>query len=136
MLTGAATAGKIIMETNATAGTGYGVSGSFISASMSGAVDGLRERVQNIYFANTTELNSTIYFCRANASEFNYSSNPTYITGSKLRVKESRTDDPVSYITTIGLYGTNNELLATAKLSEPLKKTPAQEFTLRVRLDY
>jgi hypothetical protein len=136
MLTGAATAGKIIMETNATAGTGYGVSGSFISASMSGAVDGLRERVQNIYFANTTELNSTIYFCRANASEFNYSSNPTYITGSKLRVKESRTDDPVSYITTVGLYGTNNELLATAKLSEPLKKTPAQEFTLRVRLDY
>ena len=124
------------METNATAGTGQGVSGSFISASMSGAVDGLRERVQNIYFANTTELNSTIYFCRANASEFNYSSNPTYITGSKLRVKESRTDDPVSYITTVGLYGTNNELLATAKLSEPLKKTPAQEFTLRVRLDY
>ena len=46
------------------------------------------------------------------------------------------TDDPVSYITTVGLYGANNEMLAVGKLSEPLKKTPADEFTLRVRLDY
>ena len=43
---------------------------------------------------------------------------------------------PVSYMTTIGLYSPNNELLAVAKLSEPLKKTPSNELTLRVRLDY
>jgi hypothetical protein len=97
---------------------------------------GLRERVYNIQFNNTTELNSTIYFCRANHNEFNYSSNPTYLTGSKMRVKENTTDQPVSYLTSVGLYSADNELLAVAKLSEPLKKDPTNELTLRVRLDY
>ena len=129
-------AGKVILTDNSTAGGGYGVTSSFMSSSISGACDALRNRIQNIYFANTTELNSTVYFCRANANEFNYSSNPTYLTASQIRVKETRTDEPVSYATTVGLYGANNELLASAKLSEPLKKTPANEFTLRVRLDY
>jgi hypothetical protein len=136
LVDGGNTSGKVILNDNATAGGGWGVSGSFMNASISGAVGGLRNRIQNIYFANTTELNSTVYFCRANANEFNYSSNPTYLSSSQIRVKETRTDEPVSYITTVGLYGANNELLATAKLSEPLKKTPANEFTLRVRLDY
>jgi hypothetical protein len=136
LVDGGSCLGKVILNDNTTAGGGWGVSGSFMSASISGAVNGLRNRIQNIYFANTTELNSTVYFCRANANEFNYSSNPTYLSSSQIRVKETRTDEPVSYITTIGLYGANNELLATAKLSEPLKKTPANEFTLRVRLDY
>ena len=72
----------------------------------------------------------------ATTSEFNYSSNPTYLSASKMKVKNERSDEPISYITTVGLYGANNELLAVAKLSEPLKKTPADEFTLRVRLDY
>ena len=98
--------------------------------------DALRHRVIDVVFNNTTELNSTIYFCRAHHNEFNYSTNPTYLTGSKIRVKTNATDTPVSYITTIGLYNDNNELMAVSKLSEPLKKTPDVEFTLRVRLDY
>ena len=69
-------------------------------------------------------------------NKYNYSSNPTYTSGSQIRVKSVSTDEPVSYITTIGLYNASNELLATAKLSEPLKKTPTNEMTLRVRLDY
>jgi hypothetical protein len=51
-------------------------------------------------------------------------------------VKNVPEDQPVSYITTVGLYSPDNELLAVAKLSEPLKKNPTQEMTLRVRLDY
>jgi len=107
------------------------------NVSSSGACNALRHRIGNISFNNTTELNSTIYFCRANANEFNYSSNPTYLKDSKIRVKadDSRAE-PVSYITTVGLYGPNNELLAVGKLSEPLKKTPSNELTVRVRLDY
>ncbi len=96
----------------------------------------LRHRIANVSFNNTTELNSTIYFCRANHNEFNYSSNPTYLSGSRIRVKEKASDNPNSYITTVGLYSPDNELLAVAKTSEPIKKTPANEFTLRVRLDY
>ena len=97
---------------------------------------GILNRVYNVSFNNTTELNSTIYFCRASHSDFNYSSNPTYLSGSKIRVKTRSEDAPVSYITTVGLYSADNELLAVAKLSEPLRKDPTNEITLRVRLDY
>jgi len=98
--------------------------------------DSIRDRIVDINFNNTIELNSTIYFCRAHANEFNYSSNPTYLDSSKIRVKNTTSDNPVTYITTIGLYSSDNELLAVAKLSEPIKKTPDTEVTLRVRLDY
>tara|TARA_R110002060_G_scaffold24495_3_gene33282 strand:- start:1304 stop:2374 length:1071 start_codon:yes stop_codon:yes gene_type:complete len=105
--------------------------------SISGSCDVIRHRFASSSFNNTTELNSTIYFCRAAHNEFNYSSNPTYLSSSEIRVKNGDpTADPISYPTTVGLYGGNNELLAVAKLSEPLKKTPEDEFILRVRLDY
>ena len=102
----------------------------------------LRNRIFNVQFNNTTELNSTIYFCRANNSEFNYSANPTYLSTSsggpsEIVVKDgSVSTDPHSYITTVGLYSADNELMAVAKLSEPIKKDPSNELTLRVRLDY
>ena len=106
-------------------------------ANISGACNALRSRIFDIDFNNTTELNSTIYFCRANRTEFNFSSNPTYLNNSTIRVRDENIENPpVSYITTVGLYGQDNELLAVGKLSEPLKKTPSDEFTLRVRLDY
>lgn len=98
--------------------------------------NGFRRRIDNISFNNTTELNSTIYFCRANHNEFNYSSNPTYLSGSKIRVKDEAEDMPVSYITSVGLYSSDGTLLAVGKLSEPLKKDPSVEYTLRARLDY
>jgi hypothetical protein len=99
--------------------------------------NGFRVMYDNVDFNNTTELNSTIYFCRANTQDYNYSANPTYLSASKIRVKNDNPKaEPASYITTVGLYSADNELLAVAKLSEPLKKTPSNEITLRVRLDY
>ena len=108
------------------------LTGSAISASC----DFLRNRIYNMSFNNSVELNSTVYFCRTNHNEFNYSSNPTYLSASRLVVKNNAAENPVSYATTVGLYSPDNELLAVAKLSEPLKKDPTNEFTLRVRLDY
>jgi len=107
----------------------------------SGTIDEASNHIRFVYndvdFNNTTELNSTIYFCRANNTEFNYSSNPTYLSSSEIVVKGNNPlADPVSYITTVGLYSPDNELLAVAKLSEPLMKSPSNEITLRVRLDY
>ena len=107
----------------------------------SGTIDECANAVRYAYddvdYNNTTELNSTIYFCRANNTEFNYSANPTYLSASEIIVKGNNPlADPVSYITTVGLYSPDNELLAVAKLSEPLKKSPSNEITLRVRLDY
>jgi hypothetical protein len=119
-----------------TDGTNHTVKASMITSSISGNCDALRRRIQNVSFNNSTEINSTIYFCRLPVNKFNYSSNPTYVSGSKIRVKNVASDLPVSYVTTVGLYNSRNELLATAKLSEPLKKTPQNELTIRVRLDY
>lgn len=98
--------------------------------------DFLRHRIYNLSFNNTTELNSSVYFCRAHNTDFNYSANPTYLSSSKMVVKNNSQDAPVSFVTTVGLYSPDNELLAVSKLSEPLKKDPTTEFTLRVRLDY
>lgn len=112
------------------------VSTFIASSSISSSCDALRNRIDSIQFNNTTELNSTIYFCRANHNEFNYSSNPTYLSNGKIIVKNVSTDAPVSYITTVGLYAADNELLAVAKLSEPLKKSVDNELTVRTRLDF
>ena len=128
----------VVLDTHGAA-DGNGLMSSFqqlTASTISGAADSFRRRIYNLQFNNTTELNSTIYFCRVNHNDFNYSSNPTYLDSSQIRVKNTRSDSPVSYITTVGLYSADNELLAVAKVSEPLKKDPTTELTLRVRLDY
>ena len=108
-----------------------------VAGSISGSADAFRHRMQNLQLNNTTEINSTVYFCRMPHNKFNYSSNPTYLNAGQVRVKNgNRQNSPISYVTTIGLYNSQNELLAVAKLSEPLRKDPTQELTLRVRLDY
>ena len=113
------------------------VSEALTGSSIQAIADNVRSRIQRIDFNNTVELNSAIYFCRINSEDFNYSSNPTYLSASEIRVKDGEADtEPVSYITTVGLYNEKRELLATAKLSEPLKKTPQNSMILRVRLDY
>ena len=108
----------------------------FTGSTIDANCNALRHRIKSISFNNTVELNSAVYFCRINNTDFNYSANPTYLSASKLVVKTYPTDLPVSYTTAVGLYSGDNELLAVAKLSEPLKKDPSTEFTLRVRLDY
>ena len=121
-VTGAAAGNNMIEELTASA--------------ISGNCDAFRHRIYNISFNNTTELNSTIYFCRVAHNESNYTTNPTCLSGSKIVTKNTARDVPVTYITTVGLYSPDNELLAVAKLSEPIKKDPTNELTLRVRLDY
>ncbi len=106
------------------------------SSEISSSADAIRNRIYNLQFNNTIELNSTVYFCRAKHNEFNYSSNPTYLSGSQIRVKNESTDIPISYITSIGLYSEDNQLLAVGKFSEPIRKDNNIELTFRARLDY
>lgn len=109
----------------------------FLTASqISSSANAIRHRIQNIQFNNTIELNSSVYFCRVRHNEFNYSSNPTYLSGSQIRVKTDSTDIPISYITSLGLYSADNQLLAVGKFSEPIRKDSNIELTFRARLDY
>ena len=110
--------------------------GVMTGSSISGACNALRHRITNIAFNNTTEINSNIFFCRVPWNKFNYSTNPTYVSGGAIVLKNVASDIPISYVSTIGMYSAAGELLATAKLSEPLRKDPTNELTLRVRLDY
>jgi hypothetical protein len=74
---------------------------------------------------------------RARNGEFNYSSNPSFISGSTGAILyDLFINNPSTYITTIGLYNDSNELLAVAKLSKPLKKDFTKEALVRVKLDF
>ena len=108
------------------------LTGSVISASC----DGFRHHFISCSFNNTVELNSKIYSCRKGFNEFNYSSNPTYLSSSRLRVKNTQDDAPVAYATGVGLYAADGALLVTCKFSEVLKCAPDIEFSVRPRLDY
>jgi hypothetical protein len=79
---------------------------------------------------------SNFVFVRARNSEFNYSSNPSLITGSGELRHDVMINSPQSYITSVGLYNDNNDLLAIAKLSRPLLKDFTKEALVRVKLDY
>jgi len=81
-------------------------------------------------------ISSQFVFTRVRNSEFNYSTNPSYITGSgDLRIAEM-VNAPQTYITTVGMYNDNNELLAVAKLSRPLLKDFTKEALIRIKLDF
>ncbi len=81
-------------------------------------------------------ISSNFVFVRARNSEFNYSTNPSLITGSGEIRHNVMIDTPQSFITAIGLYNDNNDLLAVAKLSRPLLKDFTKETLIRVKLDY
>jgi hypothetical protein len=82
-------------------------------------------------------VTSDFIFVRPRSSEFNYSENPSFITGSTGEVLYSSfISNPQVYITTVGLYNDNNELLAVAKLSRPLLKDFTKEALIRVKLDF
>ena len=81
-------------------------------------------------------VSSNFVFVRARNSEFNYSSNPSLITGSGELRHDVMINSPQSYITAVGLYNDNNDLLAVAKLSRPLLKDFTKEALVRVKLDY
>ena len=93
-----------------------------------------------ITFQNVTYINSTLIFCRAAADEFNYSSNPTFTDVDNrivvIDVGQEDVQKSFSFVTTVGLYDANDNLLAVAKLSRPIEKSDERDLTLRLRLDF
>jgi|TARA_R110001592_G_scaffold133837_5_gene349222 hypothetical protein len=86
---------------------------------------------------SSEQVKSTYYFVRVKNAEYNYSNNPSFVTGSlgELFFK-TMIQDPQAYITTVGLYNGRRELLATAKLSQPLLKNYTREALIKVKLDF
>ncbi len=105
-----------------------------------------REGLQQLFdrfISGTFKLNSEetvtsdYVFVRARNSEFNYSENPSFISGSTGDVLYSQfINSPQSYVTTVGFYNDTNDLVAVAKLSKPLTKDFTKEALIRVKLDF
>jgi len=95
-------------------------------------------RVASYFQARREEvITSQHYFCRVPNKEFNFSSNPTFTSGSNGDFTVSTFfKNPKSFITQVGLYNDNNELLAIAKLSKPLEKSYSKEAIIKVKLDF
>jgi len=86
---------------------------------------------------NSEKITSTHYFVRIKNAEYNFSNNPSYVTGSVGEIAQTTfVGDPKTYITTVGLYNDSQELLAVAKLSKPLLKSFQREALIRVKLDF
>jgi hypothetical protein len=81
-------------------------------------------------------VSSRYFFTRVKNNEFNYTTNPSVINDSGSLLYDTLIDNPQTYMTTVGMYNDNNELLAVAKLSRPLIKDFTKEALIRVKLDY
>jgi hypothetical protein len=99
---------------------------------------GLTSASVSSFALNSQEtITSDFVFVRARNGEFNYSENPSFISGSTGTILyDAFIQNPQTYITTVGMYNDNNELLGVAKLSKPLKKDFTKEALIRVKLDF
>lgn len=85
----------------------------------------------------TENVSTSHYFVRANNREYNFSNNPTFVTGSAGQFNVAMFErDPKVYITSVGLYNDASELLAVAKLSTPVEKSFDKEISIKVKLDF
>ncbi len=123
-----------------------GVGTTFVSASAANTYSNVTN-IHNLFDAlkkgadfqarRTENVSTSHYFVRANNREFNFSNNPTFVTGSTGQfVQPTFERDPKVYITTVGLYDDANELLAVAKVSKPIEKSFDKEVAIKVKLDF
>jgi len=102
----------------------------------------IKRATKNIAVRKSEFVPSTNYFIRVKNKQFNYSNNPTFVSdGTDSQIKGTiiypeLISNPRTYITTVGLYNSNNELLAIGKLSKPTQKSFDNELLIKVRIDF
>lgn len=118
----------------------YGVVSVNASASYTSANNSLLfqaiSRSANFQLNSEETISSDYVFVRIGNADYNYSANPTFISGSGAVLWPTMIYNPQTYITTVGLYNDNSELLAVAKMSVPLVKDFTKEALIRVKLDW
>ena len=87
-------------------------------------------------FSSSYELFETQYKCTISEKEFNYTLNPTVLSGSQGNLYPHFTGsyfDP--YVTTVGLYSPDYELIAIGKLAKPLPTSRTTDTTILINID-
>jgi len=90
----------------------------------------------NFQLRSQETVSSRYFFTRIKNGEFNYTTNPSIIDTNGNLLYTTLIDNPQTFVTTVGMYNDNNELLAVAKLSKPLVKDFTKEALIRIKLDY
>ena len=92
---------------------------------------------QSFKARSAERVKSTHFFVRAKNADYNFSNNPTFVTGSEGELLHPEMyNDPKTYITTVGLYNPSKELVAVAKLSQPIQKSFKEEALIKIKLDF
>ena len=92
--------------------------------------------VNGFYLQSSETVSSRYFFTRVKNGDFNYTTNPSIIDANGNLLYTTLINNPQTYVTTVGMYNDNNELLAVAKLSKPLTKDFTKEALIRIKLDY
>lgn len=136
VLNGQALDASASFNTQRVPATGSGFDNALkLFTSISGA---MASSVSRSFQGRTSEvISSTFYFVRLFNGEYNYSTNNSFVSSSSGVIKyDSMVNDPQVFVTSIGLYDDNQELLGVAKLSKPVKKSFDRELVIKVKLDY
>ena len=116
---------------------GYGISNYGVGL-YGGGMLSIMDDFTKLEFKSTITIYEVQYKCTLRESEFNYSQNPTTITGSMNdgNIKPYITESYFSpFVTTVGLHNNDGELLAVAKLSQPLPTSPTTDTNIIINLD-
>lgn len=135
--------GSLLGNVTFSTGSGHSETGN-VSGSLSTQVEAYNQarlfssiKLGSKFVARRTEQISTEhFFVRATNREFNYTNNPTAVNSNGTLVYDDFITNPTTYITTIGLYNDSNELIAVAKTSQPIPKSPDKEVLIRVKLSF
>jgi len=128
---------NLSMSFNTVSGSGVAGDNAWkLYTSISGAM--AADKINNTFQARNEEtVTSTHFFVRVKNGEYNFSNNPTFVTGSEGTFSQPTfLNDPTVYITTVGMYNDRQELLAVGKLSQPIQKSFSKESLIKVRLDF
>lgn len=103
---------------------------------VSSPMEMLYKQLEEFTVMSQETVTSNYIFVRARNAEFNYSTNPSNITGSGELRHDVMINSPEAFITTVGLYNDSGDLLSVAKLSRPLPKSFGREALIRIKLDF
>lgn len=133
-------AGFIVLNVDALRAAPLSISGFFTQPSnTTGSLENAYKLIasgSNFILDSEETISSRYLYTRVKNGDFNYTTNPSYLDASGSLRYTSFAQNPTTYITTIGLYNDNNDLVAVAKTSQPLRKTFTKEYLLTVKLDF
>jgi hypothetical protein len=139
--------GIIILNPSAIGDTVGTVNGVYITGSAANTSAATYDNLHYTFYESMTggsyikarsaeDVSSQSYFVRVRNREFNFSNNPTYVSGSDKQIIDSLYNEPITYISTVGLYNENNELLAVAKTSRPVINGRDTESLIKIKIDF